>query len=387
MARQQEQLGVRIHGPYDHRDGRRQRVVLVDADGRRSDRYFESEEDAKQFIKALKRKLRKLNAKSLEDALEEYRMYLRDEKGNKPKSVTHTVDQLVRFFGGTAGTVDEFEDHEACEAKYEALRQSKKKDGKPLAVDTHRNALAQAKTFLNWCVTKGFIKTNAMMNVKGKGRRRYGKEQLHIDEARRWSAAAVTLVETAEREDAREGALKALMSLHLGLRASEILLRQVRDVDDDGAVLWIPDSKTRAGRRRVEVPLFLRRYLVEQAKGRDGAEPLFAYREIARVRRWVQRICETAKVKKVSAHAMRGLHGTLAVDAGVTSHAVAAALGHESFKTTAASYAKREAVAGAQHKKASAALMGGGNDAGPSEPSAVYNKTYNGTESRPDASI
>ena len=48
---------------------------------------------------------------------------------------------------------------------------------------------------------------------------------------------------------------------------------------------------------------------------------------------------------------MRGLHGTLAVDSGITSHAVAAALGHESFKTTAESYAQRDAVASAQQKR------------------------------------
>jgi hypothetical protein len=39
------------------------------------------------------------------------------------------------------------------------------------------------------------------------------------------------------------------------------------------------------------------------------------------------------------------------MDSGSTSHAVASALGHESFKTTAESYAKREAVAGAQQKR------------------------------------
>jgi hypothetical protein len=73
----------------------------------------------------------------------------------------------------------------------------------------------------------------------------------------------------------------------------------------------------------------------------------------------VQRICKAAGVPKVSAHGMRGLHGTLAVDSGITSHAVASALGHESFKTTAAHYAKREAVAGAQQKRALAVLTGG----------------------------
>jgi integrase len=76
-------------------------------------------------------------------------------------------------------------------------------------------------------------------------------------------------------------------------------------------------------------------------------------------RKWVQRICKAAGVPKVTAHGMRGLHGTLAVDSGITSHAVASALGHESFKTTAESYAKREAVAGAQQKRALAVLTGG----------------------------
>jgi hypothetical protein len=56
---------------------------------------------------------------------------------------------------------------------------------------------------------------------------------------------------------------------------------------------------------------------------------------------------------------MRGLNGTLAVDCGITSHAVASALGHESFRTTAESYAKREAVAGPQQKRALAVLTGG----------------------------
>jgi hypothetical protein len=42
-----------------------------------------------------------------------------------------------------------------------------------------------------------------------------------------------------------------------------------------------------------------------------------------------------------------------------TSHAVTSAHGHESFKTTAAHYSKREAVAGAQQKRALAVLTGG----------------------------
>ena len=58
----------------------------------------------------------------------------------------------------------------------------------------------------------------------------------------------------------------------------------------------------------------------------------------------------------VGAQSMRGLHATLAVKAGITSHAVASALGHTSFSTTARSYANPEAVAGAKQQRAMAAL-------------------------------
>ena len=45
------------------------------------------------------------------------------------------------------------------------------------------------------------------------------------------------------------------------------------------------------------------------------------------------KICKAVGVPRVTAHGMRGLHGTLAVDTGISAHAVAA-LGHESVTTT-----------------------------------------------------
>ena len=118
------------------------------------------------------------------------------------------------------------------------------------------------------------------------------------------------------------------------MRASEIVSRVVRDLDDGGALLWIPDSKTLAGRRKLQVPDFLQPYLVKLARGRDSQAALLGEHWRDWPRKWVQRICKAAGVPKVTAHGMRGLHGTLAVDSGITSHAVASALGHESFRTT-----------------------------------------------------
>ena len=61
----------------------------------------------------------------------------------------------------------------------------------------------------------------------------------------------------------------------------------------------------------------------------------------------------------MTAHGMRGLHSTLAVENGVSAHVVAASLGHESSKTTMQSYVKPEAVAGAQQRRVMTVLKGG----------------------------
>jgi hypothetical protein len=56
---------------------------------------------------------------------------------------------------------------------------------------------------------------------------------------------------------------------------------------------------------------------------------------------------------------MCGVHSTLAMEAGVTGAVVAASLGHEDESTTRRSYAKPDAVAGAQQRRALTVLVGG----------------------------
>jgi integrase len=87
--------------------------------------------------------------------------------------------------------------------------------------------------------------------------------------------------------------------------------------------------------------------------------PLFGPRWRDWVRKWVRKICEAAKVPNVSAHSMRGLHSTLAMEAGVTGHVVAASLGHENVSTTMQSYATSDAVTGAQQRRLLTVLSGG----------------------------
>jgi integrase len=377
MVRQEERQG-RVHGPYPNRN--HWRIVVVDQEGKRDHRYFPTEEEAKQVVRSLRRLFRKQAAKPLGKAMEEYELHMRENLGDKLTSAKTTAARLTQFFSGYKGTIEDLDEAE-CARRYEALRMHMTRRGVRIADTTQLNTLAQVKTFLNWCVKQGWAKANPAANVEPKGRYRHGKPQLRVDEARRWLATAVSIASEGETEREREGAVKALITLIMGLRECEVLGREVRDVDDNGHLLWIPCSKTPAGRRTLEVPDVLVPLLLRQVGNRSGTEPLFKHRTKGLARHWVQRICRRAGVMVVGAQSMRGLHATLAVRAGITSHAVASALGHTSFTTTARSYAKPEAVAGAKQAQVVAVLTGpkaaNENDERPLDDEKLHNCLHN----------
>ena len=102
-----------------------------------------------------------------------------------------------------------------------------------------------------------------------------------------------------------------MMALLLGMRASEIVSRVVRDLDDDGTVLVIPEWKTDAGRRKLHVPDVLRPHLQRLAANRPAEARIFGSHWRDWPRECVQRMCELAGRP----------HGGRALDAGSPRHA------------------------------------------------------------------
>jgi site-specific recombinase XerD len=141
-------------------------------------------------------------------------------------------------------------------------------------VDYHRNALSEARTFLKWCVKQSWISENPLDGVEGIGRRNHGKEQLRIDEARKWIAKAMVLA-----EQGHEGAVAAMMTLLMGMRCTEVIARVVRDLDDNGTLLWIPDSKTAKGKRTLRVPDALQPLLSVLVEGKRSSDLIFGLHE------------------------------------------------------------------------------------------------------------
>lgn len=335
----------RVHGPYRHHD--RWRIKIIERrTGKVTHQSFSTEDEARAALRSLRRAFALESGISVADALDAYEKHLA-VKGNKPRTVLTTMYRLRRFFGSVRKLAVVGLTPTAGERLYDDFAQAKTKRGQTMSVDSARNTRAEAKTFLAWAVTKRWARANALAEVKGVGKRRRGKPQLTVDEARRWLAVGMEMAAT------EDGAVAALMALLMGMRASEIADRIVRNLDDEGRLLWITDAKTQAGIRRLRVPERLQPFLRRVAEGKQPTDRLFGPKANRQtVLRQVRRICKAAGVPTVSPHGLRGTHASLAMTAGATGDLVAAALGHESSTTPERHYARPEAIADAHHSDA-----------------------------------
>ncbi|MEM9491826.1 MAG: site-specific integrase, partial [Myxococcota bacterium] len=341
--------GQRILGPYRPSGRRRSwRVRHILADGESVDHEFPTESGAKKAKAELEAAIAGDGALKIETIGEAIAEYLSSDAvaATRKSSQERTGYALRRFFA------DHFDDPLWSLTPTRGGKLYQRLVGE-LAVDSHRGYLAQSKTFLNWCCKRGLLSRNPLADVKGVGKRKRGKPQLRYRDSRQWYRTAMGLAENGD-----DGAIAALINLVMSMRSSEVCQLRVRDVDEaelPGDTLWIDRSKTDKGERVLEVPEPLRPLLLGLCLGKRGEDLLFpshdkrgrVLRDKPHWRDWiaaqVRRICTEAGVPVVHAQSMRGHHGTLAVDRGVTPRVVADSLGHESEKTTLGHYAEKRA--------------------------------------------
>lgn len=341
----------RCHGPFQLSAGS-WRVICVGADGTRDSRYFESERQANDFIAAFRKNA---ETRTIDVAVAAY-LASQEKRVSEGELRTSTVERQGYHLRQLLGLeVNGMLDLKRLTPKLAAQLY----DARTGAVDTHRNALSTCKAFGVWCVERGWLPVNPFAKVKGRGRRKKGKQQLRIEESRRVVDTCVPLLATDD------GAVCTLAYLLLSTRNGEIVLAHVRDVDDGGRMFWVADSKTEAGRRQIEVPAVLQPGLIRLAEGRHADAPLFAHASTrARPQDWareqVWRICKLAGVPEVGPHGLRGTHATVARQAGATPELVAATLGHASPTiTTGGAYIDKREAEAADRRKAWTVLEGG----------------------------
>lgn len=354
-----QRRGARITGPYGEKDG--VRYVIHDGKGNRSSVKAPTEAAALQAAEETLALIAS-SAVTIEEAIDAYRAYLK-EKGDRPSTLDLVPRQLRTFFAGAEHeTLGDLTTARAARL-YEALRTRHTERGRPPEVATHQAALASARAFGSWAVRKGLHRgPSPLEGVEPVGRRHRGKPQPRIDEARAWLEVALDLGEEWP------GAICAAAALLMGLRAGELVSRTPRDLDDGGRLLWIGEEEgCKTGQRQVEVPEVLRRPLLRLCVAKLPAAPLFGFRGVKMVTWWTRKVWDVmcdrrAKAgldplvepkdgwRRLSAHSLRGLHATLALQAGATAHVVAGALGHSPAMLRSAYAQPGAAEAGASQR-------------------------------------
>ena len=309
----------RVHGPYRHHD--RWRIKIVERwTGKVTHQSFSTEDEARAAVRSLRRRLAWESGVSVADALDAYEKHLA-MKGNMPRTVLDDDVPAAAFLRERWQAGGRRVDADGRAELYDAFGRARRSEGRRCRSTRRGTRWPRRRRFWRGRVTKRWARANALAEVKGVGKRRRGKPQLTVDEARRWLAVGM---EMAAKED---GAVAALMALLMGMRASEIADRIVRNLDDEGRLLWITDAKTQAGIRRLRVPESLQPLLRRIAAGKQPTDRLFGAKANRQtVLRHVRRICKAAGVPTVSPHGLRGTHASLAMTAGATGDLVAAAL-------------------------------------------------------------
>ncbi len=339
---------MRVNGPYKHGD--RYRCHLIGDDGSTRYRSFATRALADAYAESARNETQGRTVKMAVQAFLDWKR----AQGRAPSSLLAYEDRLEALLGvimarplravlGRGGEL------------YEAAQVGR-------GADTHRNILGMGKTWAAWCIKRRWLRENPFADVEPVGRRRQGadKPMLTVDESRIVEAWCI-----AHPDD--PGAVVTLGYLYLGSRASELVRRDVRDLDDNGRMLWIHRAKTRAGSRHLLVPDILAEMLLDVAGDRPGDAPLFVRdggirwtRMVAY--RHVRRVCAAAAVPVLGPQALRRTQSTLATEAGETALAVARHLGQSTGQAPAVthrSYVGRNAARAARGERALQVIQGG----------------------------
>lgn len=332
--------------------------MVFEETGRRSIQ-FETEAAARRKKAALSRQFERSAPRTLTNMLDEYI----EEKVDTGRALPHIAraeQRRILFLLGDSVTKDirHVTPTWAAGLYRELTVKRSAKTKQLLSAASHRCYLDYLKAFFGWAVKRSYVRRSPFADVRPAGKPNRGKPQLRIEEAHRFIKVALQRF-TVEQEPL---ALATLVALYMGLRAGEILKRQVRDLDANGQVLWIDFGKTHNARRHLNVPEVLQAYLLQLCQGKGKEDYLFAAHTLNKPRRrqalWeeVRTICHRAEVPIVCTHSLRGLYATLAVESGAVSAAVAASLGHGSFSMTERHYASPGSVMNARTARVASLL-------------------------------
>jgi len=323
--------------------GKRWRVRVISGGATRHTLYRDSREAAERVRDEIRAEFLGL---AVEQTIEEYGQWL-TERGHRgrPSSTQHayrTANRLKGIYRTAMMRPPGWLTATRCGRLYEEYRTSNTKKNKHPSATEQLNTLSQAKTHGRWLVRQGYTKANPWEKVEPIGQRKRGREQLTVDESRKFVAACL--------QAGSPESVVALLMLFCGLRVGEVLAMTGRDLDDSGRVLIVRKGKTASAARRVQLGI-LSPHVVACAEGVGPAERIWTHDVHAQLRA-TRALCKAAGVTVVDNHGLRGTCSSLAVQGGGLVHNVSAALGHAGQSITLQHYIRPAALADARAGRA-----------------------------------
>lgn len=337
---------AKVLGPY--RNGKKWRLLVFDP--HRQAKVFDDRETAIRVRDSLLVELGGRSNRTVGDVVAEFLIHKR-KRGCVEVSIRTVRDKLA-WLPADAALLSITPNK--AESLYSAHTEK-------VAVATHHACLRFTKALFNWCVKQKYILESPFSAVQSVGKPKKGKLQLRQDEAKTLSEF---LIARASEGDFR--ALALMVQVLLGLRSGEVLKLRKRDLDCGGTRVVIEGTKNENAKRIVELkdaPIVLE-LLARRIAGLEAEELIFTQKKRTRqltttaLYKALHIFCKRAGVPVVCPHSLRGLHSTLAVQAGATCSLVAHALGHGSTDVTKRHYIAPAALESARSARVASALLG-----------------------------
>lgn len=226
-------------------------------------------------------------------------------------------------------------------ARYRDRTQEKTKHGKPLSAGTHHGDVKACRALWKWLLKQSWAISNPWAEVELIGKVNRGKGQLRQHELTKVRDLCVRAARdnTIGRKCARnQGAVSTLIVLYCGLRCSEVIGLEPRDVDR--VFTYVPaKQRENPSEARSKLPDDLAEVLRAHAARcvAAGQAKMFPH-DRHWVRRQIRYWCKRADVPVITAHGLRGTHATVAAGGGATAEEIARQLNHSSTLITKRHY-------------------------------------------------
>lgn len=333
-----------VFGPY--RSGKRWRLLLRQGSAQQA-LPFDTQEEADSAKVQLLKTLEDASCRTIADATAEYLDFKR-ESGCKERTLQACMGKLA-FLPQSAALAS---------VTPEKAEQLYRRQTESMSAATHHKSLRHAKALFEFCVKRRYLAGNPFKDIRPIGKANAGKPQLRRDEAKRLIDVLLRHADAGDRS-----ALALLVQLLMGLRSGEVLGLRKRDIDADGTILIVAGTKTKNAHRLLAIAPVLRDLLGRRVAALAPAALIFADEgrdaplPTDHLFKKLHKFCALAGVPAVCPHSLRGLHSSLAVEAGATSAVVAAALGHGSDAVTLKHYIAPSALDAARASRVAAALL------------------------------